>query len=105
MRFPIPDGRALEACRDLASDVRKLAAQALEIIEAIESGDATAQDRQDYEMIMSQIKSMGDLEFQCVDTKRIYIVRDYVTARREMLAVAREARENYAYEKLARYLN
>lgn len=101
--FPIPDGRALEAAKDLAADVRNTyGPELLKLHEAIERGEGNEQTRKDYELLRSQIQGLAETHFYCQLTGVTYRVGDYVTARSKFLAGIRLALIADAYEKIKR---
>lgn len=102
MVFPIPDGRAEEAAKDLAADIRKMGKDLLRLHEAIERGEATKKDVEDYEMMRLQIQGMAETHFYCPVTEQTFRVGDYVTKRSRFLAGLRKEVFAQAYEKIKR---
>lgn len=105
MIFPIPNRLAKTAAKDIASDVRKHAAKAVLIHEAIERGEAGETDRKEYDLLMEQIRSLCGITFVCAETREEFRVADFVTRNAERKRDLRISREIAAYLRLEKLLH
>lgn len=104
LTMPIPNGRAEDAARDIASDIRKLGAEAFKLENAVLNGEASNADREKLIMMKAQIKSMSELCFYDVDTNTKFVVGDYVTKNREAVATRLRLRNESIIRRVVKSL-
>ncbi len=97
MKFPIPNGRAEEAAKDLANDCRQVAKMFLEYREADLYGELNASDKEHMRILSEQVKSFLEISFLDIETGEEFYVKDYATKRRYAYAQRLKAwmQENY----------
>lgn len=104
MLMPIPDGRAEECARDLASDVRKITREAMKISDAVMIGEASPEEVKTLAMLKSQIVSMCDLQFYDQLTTEKFRVGDYITKNREAFTARLKQHNESLIKKIIRQI-
>jgi hypothetical protein len=105
MVVPIPDERAEECAKDLASDVREVGKKLLPLIEARDRGDNLSKGEvEDIAMYKAQIRDLSELICRCMVTGKEYSVGDYVTKRSFLLSKISKAMVDAGYKRLKNQL-